>query len=365
MAVYKVSKDRETKDGRKYFFRIKYTDFTGKTKDYSSPLFLTKKEAEHEEAKYRIEINKKEITTLSVTFEQAYLEFRNKLSKEVKLQSVLKIDKYWKHFDYLNNKKINDFKMNDLTNLMNKLEKEDLSVAYKNKLLGTFKRIVNYSNLYNNTSKEFLKYMTNFKEINKQKKEMDFYTYDEYKKFISVVDEFEYKVFFEVLYFMGLRQGELQALNWTDIRGKELNVSKTLTTKIKGQEWTISTPKTANSNRTLPIPSNVYNDLMILKNNAKQYSNFEDNWFVFGNTIPFKETTIQKKKNKYCKLAELKQIRIHDFRHSCASLLINQGATITLVSKYLGHSKVSITLDVYSHFYKNELDQISEMLGKL
>ncbi len=48
---------------------------------------------------------------------------------------------------------------------------------------------------------------------------------------------------------------------------------------------------------------------------AKQYKDYKDSWFVFGNSIPFKETTIQLRKNKYCKLANVKQIRVHDFRH--------------------------------------------------
>lgn len=82
---------------------------------------------------------------------------------------------------------------------------------------------------------------------------------------------------------------------------------------------------------------------------VKKYSNFKKKWFIFGNSIPYKETTICSYKNKYCDLANLLKIRIHDFRHSCASLLINQGASITLVSKYLGHSKVSITLDINSY----------------
>ena len=68
------------------------------------------------------------------------------------------------------------------------------------------------------------------------------------------------------------------------------------------------------------------------------------------------------RKNKYCKLSGVKQIRIHDFRHSCASFLINNGASIVLVSKYLGHSKISMTLDTYTHLYKNELLEVSKMI---
>ena len=100
-------------------------------------------------------------------------------------------------------------------------------------------------------------------------------------------------------------------------------------------------------------------------NNAKKYKDFNNNWFVFGNTLPFPETTIQKRKNSYCKLANIKQIRIHDFRHSCASLLINKGASVPLVSKYLGHSNVSITLNTYTHMFKSELDKMTDILNKL
>jgi integrase len=81
--------------------------------------------------------------------------------------------------------------------------------------------------------------------------------------------------------------------------------------------------------------------------------------------LPFRETTIQVNKNKACKLARIKQIRIHDFRHSCASLLINKGASIALVSKYLGHSNISITLNTYTHMYKSELDNMIKILNNL
>ena len=102
-----------------------------------------------------------------------------------------------------------------------------------------------------------------------------------------------------------------------------------------------------------------------MKEIAKTRKYFSEEWFVFGNELPFRETTIQMRKNKYCKLAKVKQIRIHDFRHSCASFLINNGASIVLVSKYLGHSKISITLDTYTHLYKNELLEVSNIIDTL
>ena len=61
-------------------------------------------------------------------------------------------------------------------------------------------------------------------------------------------------------------------------------------------------------------------------------------------------------------MARVKDIRIHDFRHSCASLLIDSGANITLVAKYLGHTKIDETLNTYSHMYQNRLDTILSII---
>lgn len=62
---------------------------------------------------------------------------------------------------------------------------------------------------------------------------------------------------------------------------------------------------------------------------------------------------------------DLKNIRIHDLRHSCASLLINQGVSISLVAKFLGHSNIATTLNTYTHLFKNEFDDIINIINKL
>lgn len=364
MAIYKTK--TPTKDGRSYFFRIKYKDILGEIHDYNSQKFKTKKEAENEEAIYRIKVANQETHTSSATFKQIFSEYLVYKSKYIKKQSVGKIENQLKHFDCIKGKKVNDFNLQNYKQLVNKLENEKLAISYKNKLLTLFKSIINYSNKYYNTSTSILKFVELFKQT-EIKKEMDFYTYDEFKQFISVVDDLEWNTFFSLLYFMGLRQGEAQALNWNDINfeKKELSITKTLTTKIKGEEYSISTPKTKNSIRTLPIPDIVLNGLKSMNNNAKKYKNYKEKWFVFGNSYPFPETTIQKRKNNYCKQAKLKQIRIHDFRHSCASFLINKGASIVLVSKYLGHSNITMTLNTYTHMYKNELEDIAKMINNI
>ena len=81
--------------------------------------------------------------------------------------------------------------------------------------------------------------------------------------------------------------------------------------------------------------------------------------FIFGNLLPFKESTIIIEKNNYCKVANVKQIRIHEY--SCAILLISKGASVALVSKYLGHENINVTLKTYTHMFKSELNNIANL----
>ncbi len=365
MAVYKSKKP--TKDGRQYFFRIKYKDILGVSHDYSSPKFKSPKEAKDEEARYRIKVCNQEVFTSTITFEQAYEELKVNKTRNIKRQSQKKDDNLFKHLLFFKDKKINSISLKDYNIFINAFEKENLAIIYKNKILGLFKQVIRYSAKYYNTSDNILKYVENFKDIGTIKKEMDFFTYEEYKKFDSMITELEWHTFFEVLYFMGFRQGETQALNWTDVNFEKrtIRINKTLTTKIKGEKYSISSPKTKSSIRTLPAPKNLLEDLKTMKTKVMKYEDYKEDWFIFGNVYPFPETTIQVKKNMYCDKAELRHIRIHDFRHSCASLLINQGASIALVSKYLGHSNISMTLNTYTHLYKSELESMTDILNNL
>ncbi len=366
MPVYKTK--NPTKDGRQYFFRIKYKDIFGEIHDYSSPKFKNKKDAESEEAKYRIKVDNKEAYTSQITIDQVFNDMYQNKKNEVKVQTLIKEKNLYKHLEKIKNKKVNDINYKIYNELLINCLSNNLSTTYKNKIIGLFKRIIIYSNKIYNTSNSILKYISNFKNPNELNKEMSFFTYDEYIAFDKVIDNFDFHCFFEVLYYLGLRQGECQALTWNDVDFEKntLRINKTLTTKIKGEKYTISSPKTKNSIRVLPLTQKLSNDLKTMYNNAKKYKDFNTGWFVFGNALPFPETTIQKRKNDYCnKTDSKKRIRIHDFRHSCASLLINQNASVALVSKYLGHADISITLKTYTHMFKSELEKMTDILNKL
>ena len=365
MAIYKSK--TPTKDGRSYFFRIKYKDIFGETHDYSSPKFKLKSEAKEAQTLFEIELNDKKKSMNNITIKIGYQELRSSKLKKVKKQTVLKDDSLYRYLKPIEDEKINDFNVLKYNRYLQYIEQQKLSIDFKNKILGLLKQIINHSHRLHNTNNTLIGYIERFKDTEYSEKEMLFFTYDEYIKFDSVIDDLKYHTLFEMLYYMGIRQGELQALKWKDIDfvTNTLKIDKTLTTKIKGEQYTISTPKTKKSIRTLPLTNKLINDLKLMLEEAKKYRDFSYNWFVFGNTLPTPENTIQKRKNNYCKKAEVKQIRIHDFRHSCASLLINQGASIVLVSKYLGHANVSMTLDKYTHMYKSELENITNLLNNL
>lgn len=102
-----------------------------------------------------------------------------------------------------------------------------------------------------------------------------------------------------------------------------------------------------------------------LKDITEKYYGFSEDWFVFGYVNPIHPDVLRRRKKENAEKAGVKEIRIHDFRHSCASLLINNGANIVMVAKYLGHTKIDETLNTYSHMFRNKLDDIVNTIDKL
>lgn len=112
----------------------------------------------------------------------------------------------------------------------------------------------------------------------------------------------------------------------------------------------------------ITIPNFLLKDLSDLYNDDANYYGFRDSWYVFGNIDSLSVTTLLDRKTKNDFMARVKNVRIHGFRHSYASLLIDSGVNITLVAKYLGHTKIDETLNTYSHMYQNRLDTIVNII---
>ena len=130
-------------------------------------------------------------------------------------------------------------------------------------------------------------------------------------------------------------------------------------------KWYISSPKTKTSIRTLPLSDDLIEDLKELKSKQKFDKKFNENWFVFGNSIPISTHKMNDMNKRYAEQAEVKRINLHGFRHSCASVLIHGRTPITVVSKYLGHADSTETLETYAHMFEEDLNDVPKYMDTL
>lgn len=363
MAVRQVPVNEQTKDGRKWIFEVRIEN-----KRYKSKKYLTKKEALAAERLFfeeKEKIGNQSMMTLGDLFEDHY----NFQKDKVKATTLSNYGKKIKHFDSIKNIKLDKLDIKHIEKWKKEINEKNLATRSKNDLMKYLKSALNYGTKWYdfNFSSMYLK-MENFKNPNEIPKEMEFYTYEEFKKFISCAEDIKTKALFEVLYFCGTRRGELRGLTWKniDFNRKEIFVVQNVV-NVSGDSgyWQLTTPKTRTSKRQIPMPKVLIEDLKLLKEDCKKYYGFNENWFVFGDIQPIHPDVLRRKKNELAEKAGVKQIRIHDFRHSCASLLINNGANVTMVAKYLGHSKIDETLNTYSHVFQNKLDDIVNTLDSL
>ena len=366
MAVFKA--DKPTKDGRQWIFFERYTDLSGEVKQYKSKKFRTEREAKEAERLFHLELDKY-VSGTNMTFKELYMAYYEYQRDKVKETTMLTYTDRMRYMELLDNVKVSDFNIRYYEQWRKKmLTYEHLSNRTRNYVYKFLKAIMNYgTKFYNLNFSHIYPKMTNFTDPNEVKKEMLFWTFEEYQQFIDVEEDLLFKTFFKTLYYCGFRHGEIRALDWHDIDliNNTITVRYGVADHINGKKFIRTSPKTKSSNRTLPLLEEIADDLRKLKKQAESFKNFKKEWFVFGNEFPITDGRVRDRKNKNCELAGVKQIRIHDFRHSCASLLINSNADITLVSKYLGHAKIEETLNTYSHMFKNKLDDVMAIIRDL
>lgn len=367
MSVNQLKQSEWTKDGRKWIFQTRYTDLSGNVKKYKSRKFHTKKEAQEAERLFFLELDKYRPDN-NMTFRDLYLAFYKYQEDKVKETTIHTYLDRMRYMQYLDNVKVKDFNLQHYEMWRKKILECKLSTRTRNYIYKFLKTIMNFgTKWYGLNFNHIYPKMTNFTDPNERKKEMDFWTHEEFKKFISVEDDLMYRTFFKVVYYCGLRKGEARALDWNDIdfNNNTLTIRKGLSDNINGKRYIITSPKTLKSNRILPLSKKFIDDLKALKESVMKYTNFKEEWFVFGNELPLGDDAIRRRKNNNCKLANVKQIRLHDFRHSCASLLISKGADIKMVAEFLGHTKIDETLNTYAHMFTNKLKSIVNIIDGL
>ena len=211
------------------------------------------------------------------------------------------------------------------------------------------------------------------KKLPIEKPKIQFWTIEEFQQFLKLfkVDEYNIKLLFTVLFFTGLRLGEALALTWQDIDFTSNTIHVTKSTYVNKGISHISTTKTKAGTRRIIINKKLSQELETWqKKQAKQLQQFSNDITtlqVFQNSpIIITKDAIEK---QYKKILErdntLKKIRIHDFRHSHASLLINNGEDYLVVKERLGHASITTTIDTYSHLYPSKQKDLADKLDDL
>ena len=196
--------------------------------------------------------------------------------------------------------------------------------------------------------------------IGKQNAErINFWTLEEFQKFAAAIaDKPLYYAAFNVLFWTGCRSGELLALTFADIdfNNKKLTINKSYT-RLNRKDL-IQAPKTAKSNRVLTLPDPLVD---ILKCYIKTLYEPQPNERIFETP----KYHLSREMARGCELSGVKKIRVHDLRHSHASLLIEMGCDPLLIKERLGHEKIQTTLNTYSHLYPNKQNEVADKLGKI
>ena len=365
MAVRLLEEKKWTKDGRKYIWYVWETGLDGKKHKKFSKAYKSEAEAKRAEKEY-LKMSEVFEGDMNMTFKDLYTRYYE-VQKDIVRYSTLKTYrdriKYIGMFDKV---KLKDMDAIHYQKWRAEMMKVDISNSYKNEIQKFLKIVINWAvKTYGFNMNKFYGRMEPFTSASDIKKEMDFYTLEEFNQFISSAPNLQIKCMYETLYYCGLRRGEARGLQWKDINWIDKRLSVTTHGSENSTHYELTKTKTQKSNRILPIAEILFRDLKQLYEEQKQFAEFNEEWFIFGNFIPITFYQMRHKNIEIARDANIKRIRLHDFRHSCASLLINNNANIAVVSQFLGHASIEETLDTYTHMFKDKLSDAVNTINKL
>ena len=356
---------------RKTWYAMFYAkDYKGVNKKYKKTGFKKKKEAQE----YEYEFKKKIAKSMNMSFQSLYELYFEDYRKRHKPTAINTVENFFKlhilpFFDNIEISKINSYMIREWQNEMLEKKNENgklFSENSKANIYAALKSMFNWAAKYQGLNENPCKNLGAFGS-KKNRSEMKIWSVDDFNKFINLLEiknkekDGKYTdsiIIFKILFWTGLRIGEVLALTFDDINLKEkfIDVNKTIS-HINKKDY-ITTPKTLGSVRKVILPENLILDLKLY------FSKFEKQKISKSERIfNLKKSQLRYILEKCSIQAEVEKIRLHDFRHSHASYLLFIQADITAISKRLGHDNLQTTINTYSHLYKDANKQLMKKLN--
>ena len=340
--------------------KFSYVDWQGKNRWTTKRGFATKREA----LEYEMNFKLAKAGNVEMSFASFVARYRSEVYPRIKLSTQTTKDNIIEThiLPFFGNKKIDEITTIDVIMWQNNLlayrdtNGKAFSRSYLKTIHNQLSALLNYARKHYGLKENVAEIVGNMgtdKEV-----EIDFWTREEYDIFIEEATAYpEYYYAFQVLYWTGIREGELLALTPADINLEQatLTINKTYQI-IKGKEY-ITDPKTRKSNRIVSIPAFLVEELREYMGMIYDIQDTDRLFMLSKNSLLRKLKNIAKK-------AGVKPIRVHDLRHSHISLLIELGFSVVAIGDRVGHESSVITFR-YAHMFPSTQMEMAEKLNEL
>ena len=335
-----------------WYCKFYYTDYTGAKKQKKKRGFKLQREAKEWERNFLERLQ----GTPDMTFQALYDIYIDDMSHRLRPSTVKKAESVFKNriLPYFKDKPISSITPADIRAWQNIQIDAGYSSGYLEQIHIIMSILFNYAVSYYNLSSNPCKKAGG---MGKQTRSMSFWTLDQYNSFIQYVTDISAHTALQLLFYSGMRFGEMMALTLADFdfQANTISVSKTLH-HTSGCD-TVGPPKTANGNRVISMPVSIMQEVQ--EYTCKIYGIVpKDRVFTFTDAL------IRGNIKRYSEKASIPRIRIHDLRHSHVSLLIDMGFTPHLIAERIGDT-VQMVNSTYGHLYPSKHAEVAEKLNRI
>lgn len=330
-----------------------YTDYKNEKRKKHKRGFNTKKEALEFEREFLAQSQ----FSIEMTFKSLYSLYQDDMESRIK-KTTMEIKGYIvnkKILPFFENMKVKEIKPIHIRKWQSELLKTDYSKTYLKSIYNQLTAIFNYAVRFHNLDKNPCHVAGSIGK--KDADEMQILTLQEFNKMIDYVTDKENKFFYIILFWTGMRKGELLALTYEDVDFENKTISINKNFQIVKNERVITDPKTPKSKRVIAVNDIVLNCIKEMWDTAYKPQKTDAIFYV-------SKFSLKRQLDTACKKAGVPRIRVHDLRHSHASYLLSNGINIVILSRRLGHEKVQTTLNIYCHICPSSEDRLNDVLNK-